>query len=1594
MLAVIMLVTAFPFVTSALTHAEYDYVFSPYATLGFEYSHTEKMGVETLYNGAYPYFHLSAAAGDYNNSDLIFSFKPLNTKLGDKPYIKICYRTNSPAARLDVSMISPTGEKWMNTHPAINNDENFNTLIFNYNDITGSNDPFPNKTESNITIRLKPFGAQQYTLENDFYFDINYIALFASKAEAEAFSYNEVDGIASGYKHNILSPDALYTYYGGSSATESVTYNILTSESSFVRYLAAPGTYGNNDLIVSFSHDAFSLLEYPYVNVCYKTDSPASKLDVSMTSESGENWLSGGMPSLTNNGKVSNIIFSINDMTGSSAPAPNPGSMNITVRLKPWGAGDKTLTRQSYFDLMYVGFFKTRDEAENFVYPGNSKYRYNFKLNDSVPPYYFASKATVRKYIDEADAREYEIAHTNNTVPYVNHLTFAGMNGSYAGNSDSSNFKITANSGSYAADKGVITFTEKDFSMESLPYVKISYKSDSAYGLKTYAVNSSGRETELTAKNGIYNLSGTSASSLKLMPFGTGSRTLAQNSNFAIDYIGFFKTEAEANSFKYTGENGANMTSTHVIYTANLLDPANTATGTVHYVSSSTGSDSNDGLTPETAWKTIDKLNSAKPRGTVFFKRGDTFRYTGSFNTQDNTVYTSYGYGDKPKFVASIDGADSSLWSRTENENIWVFKNAIANDTQQGDVGHIRINGGKLWGIKVVKRNDSDMRCNNGNVFNGRTHIGPLADKPVNGGLGLYNDLEFFHDYESGKLYLYCADGNPGKVFDSIEIADKGNAITFHLSNSTLDNLYVTGTGSHGMGYGNVKNAAVTNCYLEWIGGSIQTLNFTAGATTPTRFGNAVESYGSAVNFTIANCFASQIYDCCWTVQNQGAVTFKDVFMYDNVAEYANSGLEIWQSGGVTDNLYLHDNYTMYGGYGWSHQRPNKDGNFFYGGTGINATTYKNCSIENNINVLASSRAVLASAIGSSRYNFNHNIYIMAEGKTYTVAPRDTEHGKSASGGIPYDYTNIQRTYALGTDKGSTFYYVPKNLFNIGDDPYKVFSSCDKPIYDIYTENEFLIMRSGDTYQIEATVAPSNTDDDVYYSSTNPNVATCTQNGKITASYPGTATIVISAVNSEVQETIDVQVISNLETTSIWTKDDDDGYNTDILFIGDNLFCGENTIADAIEENYYVTSQTYAVMNKTLSELDVDNIPDYPISPEILMLSAGYNDYKASVPLSEFKDELKRFVLDLHREYPVANIIMIMPPLVTDKANSAGLTLKNYIDAAISISDDLYFGYANLYTMSDNQYVLRDKNGNIGQPIYSYIDNDMVPSAKGTSLLANDIMSILSELGFIVIEGEYSYRFRYSANDLATNVTASSGLKYAGRIRDDAGIFLRFAPDGSQTSAIDPTGFDISFSDADLKLKEYPILKVYYRSNIADSAARIDLNAGALKNGVTKRMWGGGRISYVKNGTLSSFTFDMSAFNGGEGINGFADADANSPVKYLRFKPYDFMRPINANDYFDIESVAFYKTIEEAARDGKPEEEKPPVYNKGDVNTDGKTDIIDLLVLSRHHADWLGYKNEIDFICSDVNADGYVDLLDCTILARHLALWSEHKILG
>ncbi len=451
--------------------------------------------------------------------------------------------------------------------------------------------------------------------------------------------------------------------------------------------------------------------------------------------------------------------------------------------------------------------------------------------------------------------------------------------------------------------------------------------------------------------------------------------------------------------------------------------------GTVWYVSEK-GQNSNDGKSEKTPLATPDMVKP-KSGDTVLFERGSEFRM--GFKLVGGVSYSTYGEGEKPIFIGSWAANDAALWKETDAENVYEF----AYDVPEGlDVGQIVFDDGKAWGIKVMKLNNEDKRVDQGECFNGIESFNNGTDAFA-GYADLKSDLEFYCDRKEAKCYLYSAKGNPAERFESIEVVKKGNLVSGEAKKVTIEDLVFKYCGSHGIGVGNATDFTVRYCEFYYIGGSIQGYGIFDRAH-PTRFGNAVENWMNCENFTIDHCYASQIYDCCFTTQWQGDskgadVVMKNVKFTNNISEYSNTGLEVWMSDNVGypdaefkfEDFDCYGNYTYRNGFGWSHQRPKKNANFFYGGTNHNSTQHYNSVFHDNVNLFATSTGLLAHFTNGEPggHTFRDNVWFMEYGKLLAKSSV-LKDGLPTSGNFDYLYTwdGIADAQANGIEKGTKFY--------------------------------------------------------------------------------------------------------------------------------------------------------------------------------------------------------------------------------------------------------------------------------------------------------------------------------------------------------------------------------------------------------------------------------------------------------------------------------------------------------------------------------------------------------------------------------------------
>lgn len=365
-------------------------------------------------------------------------------------------------------------------------------------------------------------------------------------------------------------------------------------------------------------------------------------------------------------------------------------------------------------------------------------------------------------------------------------------------------------------------------------------------------------------------------------------------------------------------------------------------TGTCYYVSND-GDDSNDGLSPETAWATLHQANNsgAQPGDGIFFRRGDLWR--GTLQCVPGVTYSAYGEGEKPKIYGSPEngagGEKWELWYDQDGVKIWKFYTDIA------DCGNIVMNDGQTCALRVFSYWDGEKA-----VFSDR------MEEEFDIVEGLAHDLQFYstfdmaahqpadpsetywvHNVDSrGPLYLRCDAGNPGELYDSIEfqsavgVAEGYWAIVDCVGDNVIDNLCLMYRSTIGIDLSHGGNNRVQNCEIGWIGGGSHALNYESeyGEKWVPTSGECIRMEGN--DTAAVNCYVHDSFDGGVTMefdeQYLGAgYECLNMIATGNLIENCMAGVLIgdhnrdWENtretfGAVT----IADNLIFDSGYGWS----------------------------------------------------------------------------------------------------------------------------------------------------------------------------------------------------------------------------------------------------------------------------------------------------------------------------------------------------------------------------------------------------------------------------------------------------------------------------------------------------------------------------------------------------------------------------------------------------------------------------------------------------------------------------------------------------
>jgi hypothetical protein len=270
--------------------------------------------------------------------------------------------------------------------------------------------------------------------------------------------------------------------------------------------------------------------------------------------------------------------------------------------------------------------------------------------------------------------------------------------------------------------------------------------------------------------------------------------------------------------------------------------------GTSYYVAND-GDDSNDGLSPATAWQTISKVSSEMDSGgiiqgdDIYFNRGDSWSLSYSFDvdrggtSSNEMIIGAYGSGAKPIFSRS-DGGNQVIYCNYENMGYVTFQDLQFSNNAHGIFFY---NGGHD-NHDITIRNVDTVNCKIAKFYNVRDVL--IENCNIDPNSGSNHGISIQYD-SSGSFQC----GN--FIIRNCTISDVKDGISIHFGGTNENN-----------NLGNnfwIENCVISNTNEECI--------------------DVVGGYGCE-NILIQNC---EMYDCRNLVVGHG------------------------QSNVVIDNVYIHD---------------------------------------------------------------------------------------------------------------------------------------------------------------------------------------------------------------------------------------------------------------------------------------------------------------------------------------------------------------------------------------------------------------------------------------------------------------------------------------------------------------------------------------------------------------------------------------------------------------------------------------------------------------------------------------------------------------
>lgn len=334
----------------------------------------------------YSCFLPNVSASKPDSGEYIQISIPKEANAGEYKFIKLGYRglTKNDTSAKNTEISIGTESSLCHTTP-----ENYPylTLDGEHREVVIDVSLYDNITSDNTYgyIRIKPWGYSADTRisqTSSDYFKLEYVAFFKTKADAESYTTqrHSLDAVNGSVAFSAFISDVQATKM--TISTMSDTSNNLP----FLRFTptVTSGTNAPDDLqfhLYTEVFENFDINKTPILKLCYRSNIKSSKqLDLNIGAVYGTDGVTarlwGPKINYTADGKWHTLTLDLSALkytggdSGYYAPADGETIWDLVsnvkyLRIKPYYK--KTVLDGEYFDVLYYGFFKSIDEADNYT---------------------------------------------------------------------------------------------------------------------------------------------------------------------------------------------------------------------------------------------------------------------------------------------------------------------------------------------------------------------------------------------------------------------------------------------------------------------------------------------------------------------------------------------------------------------------------------------------------------------------------------------------------------------------------------------------------------------------------------------------------------------------------------------------------------------------------------------------------------------------------------------------------------------------------------------------------------------------------------------------------------------------------------------------------------------------------------------------------------------------------------------------------------------------------------------------------------------------------------------------------------------------